>query len=583
MQKALAPLPPLPRIAMFTWFGTLICLDTRSSSLVHRAPDALEPQHIVLGLEPTPTGAILSVAHAERATLPNLPSTLVIQEGHYQGSLLFHGDELFLVARSDGELSFLSAAAKEWEHFLPVPARDVELIHRIVAQYWSVNGASPVKAGFCAFNLFFGDHVVELPGQLPLPLQQDLATLELQARDGALRAVPVPGWRGRKQVWIHPHGNIGNRALQYLTAEGIARRVAGAVVTNIQLPMWQREAPAPRPPARESAGTGDDYHLDVAGLAACLDRDEVDAICLEGYCFHVAHYPSRATCRALLPPVPGQEAVQGFGPGQLVCSVRANEILNGEYPGYFPLPPAYYAKLQEESGLELVFYGQLGEDPYSAGLRAAFPRAQFVAGTSPGYDFEVLRRSANLALSISTFSWLAAWLSEAQRIYVPVGGMFSPVLQVGQLYLPLEEPAFRYVLLPPVTAVGLQANPARFWQMQDLLGAQARFATAQELRDMLARLEKRKPSRIELKDFDGTRYLARNADAALDVREGRGTALAHYLAIGARREHVIQNFDPLFYARTYPDASEAVALGHYDSLLAHFRDLGAALGYQPAA
>ena len=392
----------------------------------------------------------------------------------------------------------------------------------------------------------------------------------------------MPKPTGGKQVWINHLGNIGNRALQYLTAKSIAARVPGAEVRNIHLDMWGKVEPAPRPPAWASAGTGTRFHVDVEGLADCLRRGVVDAICVEGYAFHLDHFPSREACRALFPPTLGQAEARGFGQHELVCSVRAAEILRAFHGDYFPLPPGYYAKLQEQTGLDLVFFGQLGDDPYSNGLRAAFPKARFVPGVDQNHDFEVLRRSANVALSISTFAWLAAWLGEAERIYMPVGGMFNPIQHPDMILTPLDEPAYRFMLLPPVKAVNPFEDITRFLLMQETIARQTRLASLEELREMLSRSRKLGRGMVPVKGFNNAAYLAANPDVAHEVRALRQTALNHCLTVDERMQRLFRIFDPLFYAFTYQDAAEAVSLGHYPDLWTHFRLAGEALGYVPA-
>lgn len=564
-----------------SWFGTFLCQDTQDGRLLHRGLESLRDRHSLLGLEPEGEDFVLSHAHCQpRDALPGGPAFKAVA-GMRPGCLTLAAGRGFVTAQPDGELRLNTLEAREWEQFLPVQARDLLLLREILARRWSLEGQSPVPAGLAEFQLKFGDRSVDLAANLPFPAAMDGEALRLVTEFGPLLACRAPDSASGKQIWINPMGNIGNRALQYLTAAGIAARVPGADIRNLFLEMWGRHEPAPRPRAWESAATGSRYHLDIEGLADCLIRGEANAICIDGYTFHLDHYPPRGACRALFPASSGAETVRGFGPHELVCSIRGAEILQARHPDYFPLPPAYYARLQQDSGLDLVFFGQLGDDPYSLSLRAAFPRARFVSSVNQNHDFEVLRRSRNVALSISTFAWLAAWLGEAERIYLPVGGMFSPAQHPGQFYLPLDEPAYRYVLLPPVTSFNLEEEPARFWLMQDLLARRARFIGVEELRGLSARAARFGKGRARVKDFNGAAYLAANPDVANEVRALRATALGHYLTVGVDEHRLVRPFDPLFYADTYPDAADAVALAHYPSLFAHFLAEGEGLGYLP--
>lgn len=575
---------PLPRIVLLSWFGGIVCFDRRQSALVQCGLDALEPWHVPLGVEPDPQNGTYKLSLGQQTVnlLDELLRSLTVGGGQlHQACLTFFNGARYLTALPNGGLALDGREARDWEHFLPLRTHDLLFLREIISRSWRLAGQQPSRVGLEGFQLLFGTRTVSLAENLPFPNTASPQSLTLRSEKDLLQMVCAPAALAEKQIWIQPLGNIGNRALQYLTAAGVAARVPEAEIRNLFLDMWGWHEPAPRPPAWESAGTGDRYHLDVEGLAHCLETNEVNAVCIEGYTFHLEHYPSRAACRALFPAAVGAETVQGFGPHELVCSIRGGEILRAQHPDYFPLPPAYYVKLQEESGLDLVFYGQLGDDPYSQALRAAFPRARFVQGVNQNHVFEVLRRSANLALSISTFAWLAAWLGEAARVYVPVGGMFNPVQHPDQLYLPVDEPSFRYVLLPPVKAVDLEARPVQFWLMQDLIARQARFAGVEEISALIARAGQMGQGKVCVRAFDGAAYLAANPDVAAEVRALRGTALGHYLRVGADEQRPMGQFDPLFYADSYPDAAEAVALGYYPSLLAHFREQGGALGYKP--
>jgi hypothetical protein len=391
------------------------------------------------------------------------------------------------------------------------------------------------------------------------------------------RLVPAPAARPetRAKIWIEPLGNVGNRILQYLAAAGIARLAGGAQLGNLQLPECGLANPTPRPPLEGEVHIGTDgFWLDAPGLADCLRRGVMETLVLDGYCFHIDHYPPRDACRALIPVLAGGEAAEGFGPGELVCSIRGDEILTGVHPEYFPLPPGYYARLARLTGLRLVFFGQLGDDAYNETLRAAFPEARFVPGVSAAHDFEVLRRSANIALSISTFAWAAAWLSQARRIYVPVGGIFNPIIQGNQNFLPLEDPAYKFMLLPFTRSVSLHKEPARFFAQQDFIAAHTRQASAPELRALADRALLLRPKLPHVGGFDAAFY-------ARTYEIGGAHPLNHYLHQGAAAGLLPCAFDAEFYLAAYPEAAMAMAEGFYASPVHHYTDVGWRKGYAP--
>jgi hypothetical protein len=384
------------------------------------------------------------------------------------------------------------------------------------------------------------------------------------------------------EIHITPRGNLGNRTLQYLVALGIQRHAPQARITNLMLRELGMDALAPAPPAANSVGTGiDGFHLDVAGLADCLNRNVVNAVHIEGYPFNLHNYPPREVARSLIPSTVGGAEAKGFAAHELVCSVRGAEILHNVHPDYLLLPPGYYRQLAARSGLDLVFYGQIGDDPYSASLHAAFPHSRFIKGENPEFDFEVLRRSANIAPSISTFAWLAAWLSHAAKIYLPVGGILSPIQVPHMLFLPLDDPRFEYTLLPYAQGVDLYDKPARFFHLQEVLGNLLRPIDAPALREICRRATAFAGQRPLLSGFDPHYYLAENKDVAASLGQGLPSALHHYLHAGFNEGRKPFRFDPVFYTGFYPDAAMAIAEGSYANPIHHYLAAGRTLGYRP--
>ena len=430
--------------------------------------------------------------------------------------------------------------------------------------------------------------------EAPIPSLKSVARQggTVQAADAARAEIPKPQSSGAVRaganasrggrVWIKPLGNLGNRALQFLAAEGIRHYAPEVSVENVHLPEWNITTLAPRPREARSLCTGEfRYWLDVEGLADCLRRGVVESVILDGYAFHLANYPPRDVARQLLSPMPGSGDAQGFGAHELVCSIRGGEILRAQHPDYIVLPPSYYAQLAERSGKNLVFFGQLGEDGYSASLRAAFPRARFVNSVSQVYDFEMLRRSKNIAISVSTFSWLAAWLGTPEKVYVPVCGMLNPMQHPYQLYLPLDEPEYEYTLFPYSKSVNLLNEPAKFLYTQDQLAREARPVTVDEMREIIRRMEGLQMRLPRVTGFDEAFYLARYADVAEAVKRGFGNGLQHYYSFGFREGREIMPIDEGFYTAMYPDAAMAISEGHYASPLHHYQAVGRALGYCP--
>jgi hypothetical protein len=366
-----------------------------------------------------------------------------------------------------------------------------------------------------------------------------------------------------------------------LVAEGIRAYAPLAQIENVNLPEWGMESLHPEPLAATAVRTGyDRYWLDIPGLGDCLRRSVVDSIILDSYAYNIDHYPPRAVSKKLLGNAPEGGDARGFGRHHLVCSVRGAEILGAVHPDYLVLPPAYYKMLAERSGLGLIFYGQLGDDPYSESLRLAFPESQFVPGRNPQYDFDMLRRSVNIAPSISTFAWLAAWLSDAEQVYLPVGGIFSPMQHYNQVWIPLDEPSYKFILLPFCKAVDISKEPEQFKIQQDLIAQLARPVGVTELRGIFARAMGILPRRPYVGGFDPEFYLAKNPDIAAYVRSGAQSALEHYVRVGyLEKTRPPTLIDSRYYLNSHPDVAQLIAEGYYADPLHHYTSVGWSKGY----
>ncbi|WP_207767981.1 hypothetical protein, partial [Methylobacterium frigidaeris] len=144
-----------------------------------------------------------------------------------------------------------------------------------------------------------------------------------------------------------------------------------------------------------------------------------------------------------------------FDGDAVVCPVRGGEILDARHPGYTIVPIDFYADVIEAMGWRPVFTGQTDDNIYMRALRDRFPHAEIVPHRGLLEDFYIIRSAANVILSVSTFAWLAAWLSDATRIVLPVYGMFNPDLYPAHDLLPLGDERYRFYRLPQQPAVPL--------------------------------------------------------------------------------------------------------------------------------
>lgn len=172
-----------------------------------------------------------------------------------------------------------------------------------------------------------------------------------------------------------------------------------------------------------------------------------------GYGQRLGNFPSKEFCRDLFRC--DDEIGMTTSPDTIVCSVRGAEILHAIHPGYTVVPVDFYADIIETTRLTPIFMGQTDDNSYTRRLRQRFPKADFIPHMGPIADFQTIRKAHHIVMSVSTFSWLAAWLSHAETIVMPVFGLFDQRMFPDHDLLPLAEPAYRFFQFPQQRAVPL--------------------------------------------------------------------------------------------------------------------------------
>ena len=242
-----------------------------------------------------------------------------------------------------------------------------------------------------------------------------------------------------------PRGNLGNRMIQHMVALSVADLVPNIRLIGADLPEWGL-------PATEDEGVWadwaevDDQALEVAAVAEMLNSGRARRVAHRGYGQRIGQFLPREAYREVF----GADLpeIQGFDARYLVINIRAGEVVSGQFPDYVLLPVGFYREVIERSGLIPVFMGQTDPTPYTDALRDAFPDAIFLPSLGALDDFELIRRSANVVVAVSTFSWLAAWLSDATQIILPVNGLFNPMQTPSVDLLPTDDARYRFFLFP---------------------------------------------------------------------------------------------------------------------------------------
>ena len=117
--------------------------------------------------------------------------------------------------------------------------------------------------------------------------------------------------------------------------------------------------------------------------------------------------------------IPGQRAPKGF-------LRRKNPI----HPNYSALPLSYYEEIQESSGKMPIFLCERANPTWYLNLIAErFGKESIMLSGTVKEDFGKLQSAHEIALGISSFSWMASFLGNAEVIHLPIRGLFDSSLR----------------------------------------------------------------------------------------------------------------------------------------------------------
>ena len=137
--------------------------------------------------------------------------------------------------------------------------------------------------------------------------------------------------------------------------------------------------------------------------------------------------------------------------GKVLCHIRGGDVWrrlipsNRVHPDYSSLPYSFYHKIQEREGTGLAFLLEPGVPRwYVNGLIKRFGKNSVLPNSSVRNDFALLLNSPNLAISVSSFSWMAGFLGGANRIHFPVHGLLDPDARPDLDLMPLSDTRYSF-------------------------------------------------------------------------------------------------------------------------------------------
>lgn len=514
------PLPDLsaaPRTRLRTSWGSVLYLDTASGELRHGAPDA-GPANVAFvadpaaaqgrgwlvcerdgRLEPIVCGVEGSwIAPAAGPPGARGPTRLELIR-HRPDAIRLRAGGLYLCAEPHGKVTLSRRVAGLWEEFTP--------LDRWRALPFIADQSPPAPAAGSRFT--------------------------------------------RRRVLVVRHrGNLANKLLQYMGALTIASRIEGCEIVGVQVPEWGIDIPDDTQDQlfldNIDLWAWDPFRPHLQELAELGNRSGSLRIMMADHLQRMEFLLNRPSYEHLFPRRPPA----GYQPtaDDLVINIRSAEILAG-VPHYPLLPTAFFEDLIARTGLNPVFVGQLQPSDYLRQLRDRFPNALYIDSRGAAADFELIRSAANIVVAVSTFSWLAAWLSEAKTIFLPLNGFYNPAQHPEIDLLPVDDIRYRFFLFP--LNYGM---PER----ESLLHHERMKGRWKEIsRNQVALLKSSAPF---------LRVPRETSYSGLPSRSARASLIA---------------FDPVWYAHEYLDAAMEISEGWFEDPLHHYLDVGRLRGYLP--
>lgn len=336
---------------------------------------------------------------------------------------------------------------------------------------------------------------------------------------------------------IEPLGNFGNRMLEYMAALAMGRLFPEPVSYNCQLPEIGLEFDGNlhdqliADEARTYVVKDSDFTT-KSEVAARIKQSGATAVVFRGFFQRYQLYEKAEFYRDLVFKKRPLD-ISPFDENDLVINIRAGEILGGGVSWYPLVPVNFYKNLISRTKCNPVFVGQIQDCEYVREIQKAFPGARMISSGGAITDFNRLLHAKRICITVSTFSWLAAWLSNAAEIHYPLLGFLHPFClpkgtsgNGGIDLTPLGDPRYRYHLFPILNAEP-EAEYLRFTKTLNPISQ----AISEQFVDELCR--KARTNYQTISAAKNKRYLKRYPDAAWSISSGRAdSALAHYENIG---------------------------------------------------
>lgn len=380
-------------------------------------------------------------------------------------------------------------------------------------------------------------------------------------------------------IEIVPMGNVGNRMIQVMAAITLQRHLQHAQLKNVLLPEWgitsieSNEAVS----SAETICIRSADHFKIDEIVAFANAGKIKKIIIWHYLQQMRFFLDKSVYQEIfvspnieLPPISNDE---------ILINIRGGEVFDGVT--FYPLIPAnFYRDIIKQTGLKPVFMGQLTDNVYCNQLRSSFPEARFITSLGAIGDFALIRSAKHIIPSVSTFSWLAAWLSEAESVYLPLCGFYNPRYITDVDLLPLNDSRYRFFQFPLYYGQPV----AEAMRMHRHLEGRWHEISVQQLHHLKTNTPALTPSvSLAAIEFDANCYTAFLPGGNLGPLEPEeaGSAAAHAIKRGFSASDLYFPFDEGWYVHQYPDVADDLTNGTYATPLHHYLDVGKRRGYTP--
>ncbi|KMO15421.1 hypothetical protein [Methylobacterium indicum] len=262
------------------------------------------------------------------------------------------------------------------------------------------------------------------------------------------RSVTMPVFN--KAVPTH-HANL---MMQYMVGIKLRSMLPHIILSGFNMPDWDISHPhvdAQR--YKRKCDLSPEQHVEFVRIQYLANAGVFDYFNWHGYGQRLDNFPQKDICRALFHQ--DDSIGKAYDADHIVCPVRGGEVMTGVHPGYPVVPVDFYEEVIREKRLRPVFMGQISDNVYVDELRRRFPDAVFHPSQGPVADFQTIRKARNIILSVSTFAWLAAWLSDAETIVMPLFGIFDSKAFPYHDLVPVAERQYEFYDFPVQPAVEL--------------------------------------------------------------------------------------------------------------------------------